>query len=95
MSSYEARRRASNLRLSMAASVVAFVVGLATATVQSFAASEPSVAAAASLRDALDEIAALFEKEEGQKVKLTYGATGNLVAPDRGGRAVRAVPRRR
>jgi molybdate transport system substrate-binding protein len=37
------------------------------------------VAAAASLRYALDEIAAQFEKKTGQKVRITYGATGNLV----------------
>lgn len=37
------------------------------------------VAAAASLRYALDEIAANFEKKTGQKVRITYGATGNLV----------------
>lgn len=37
------------------------------------------VAAAASLRVALDEIAALFEKKNGSKIKISYGATGNLV----------------
>ncbi len=37
------------------------------------------IAAAASLRYALDEIAAQFEKKTGQKVRITYGATGNLV----------------
>ncbi len=79
MSSYEARRRAPTLRLAMAAGVVAFVLALAAAVPHSFAASEPSIAAAASLRNALDEIAAEFEKDKGLKVKLTYGATGNLV----------------
>ena len=39
----------------------------------------PSIAAAASLRYALDEIAKRFERETGKSVKLTYGATGNLV----------------
>ena len=39
----------------------------------------PAVAAAASLRYALDEIAERFEKETGQSVRITYGATGNLV----------------
>ena len=39
----------------------------------------PSVAAAASLRYALDEIAKRYEKETGKSVKITYGATGNLV----------------
>ena len=37
------------------------------------------IAAAASLRYALDEIAAQFEKKTGQRVRITYGATGNLV----------------
>jgi molybdate transport system substrate-binding protein len=39
----------------------------------------PAIAAAASLRYALDEISKRFEKETGKSVKLTYGATGNLV----------------
>jgi molybdate transport system substrate-binding protein len=39
----------------------------------------PAIAAAASLRFALDEIAKVFEKETGQPVRITYGATGNLV----------------
>lgn len=43
------------------------------------AATDSPVAAAASLRVALDEIAALFEKKNGSKIKISYGATGNLV----------------
>ena len=39
----------------------------------------PAIAAAASLRYALDEIAKGFEKDTGKSVKITYGATGNLV----------------
>jgi molybdate transport system substrate-binding protein len=39
----------------------------------------PVVAAAASLRVALDEIAKAFTAETGTAVTLTYGATGNLV----------------
>lgn len=39
----------------------------------------PVVAAAASLRYALDEIAAEYEKKTGVKARITYGATGNLV----------------
>lgn len=39
----------------------------------------PAIAAAASLRYALDEIAAQFEKKTGGKPRITYGATGNLV----------------
>jgi molybdate transport system substrate-binding protein len=43
------------------------------------AAGTPTIAAAASLRYALDEIAKRYEKETGKSVKITYGATGNLV----------------
>ena len=43
------------------------------------AAQDSPVAAAASLRVALDEIAAQFEKKNGSKIKISYGATGNLV----------------
>lgn len=43
------------------------------------AAQDAPVAAAASLRIALDEIAQLFEKKAGNKIKISYGATGNLV----------------
>lgn len=39
----------------------------------------PAIAAAASLRYALDEIAKGFEKDTGKSVKITYGATGSLV----------------
>jgi molybdate transport system substrate-binding protein len=39
----------------------------------------PAIAAAASLRYALDEIAKGFEQDTGKSVRITYGATGNLV----------------
>lgn len=52
-------------------------VGLATA--YAHAEEAPAVAAAASLRYALDDIAKRFETETGQSVRITYGATGNLV----------------
>jgi molybdate transport system substrate-binding protein len=39
----------------------------------------PAVAAAASLRPALDAIAKGFEKDSRQGVRITYGATGTLV----------------
>jgi molybdate transport system substrate-binding protein len=39
----------------------------------------PVIAAAASLRKALDEIAGAFEKETGRRVRVAYGATGSLV----------------
>jgi len=43
------------------------------------AAEAPIVAAAASLRYALDDIAERFVAETGERVRLTYGATGSLV----------------
>jgi molybdate transport system substrate-binding protein len=43
------------------------------------AAEPPIVAAAASLRYALDEIAMRFEQATGQRVRLAFGATGSLV----------------
>ena len=39
----------------------------------------PTIAAAASLRYALDEIAETFTDETGQHVRITYSATGSLV----------------
>jgi molybdate transport system substrate-binding protein len=39
----------------------------------------PAVAAAASLRFALDEAAAAFTRQTGQQVRLSYGASGSLV----------------
>ncbi|HWK37582.1 MAG TPA: molybdate ABC transporter substrate-binding protein [Hyphomicrobium sp.] len=39
----------------------------------------PNIAAAASLRYSLDEIAERYTKATGKHVKLTYGSTGNLV----------------
>ena len=57
------------------------LAGLALAAVPaapSRAEEGPAIAAAASLRYALDEIAAQFEKKTRQ-ARITYGATGNLV----------------
>ena len=44
----------------------------------SIAADEPPVAAAADLNAALPEIAALFTRDTGRKVKLTFGSSGNF-----------------
>jgi molybdate transport system substrate-binding protein len=52
---------------------------VALPAVQSRAEDGALVAAAASLRYALDEIAAQYEKKTGLKPRITYGATGNLV----------------
>jgi len=74
------------LRLTLLGALAAFAVGVpamaqempaAAPTVQTQDA--PPIAAAASLRYALDDIAARFQKETGKSVKITYGATGNLV----------------
>lgn len=43
-------------------------------------AQEITVAAAADLQFAFQEVAARFEKETGQKVKLTFGSSGNFFA---------------
>ena len=43
------------------------------------ASATPNIAAAASLRYSLDEIAKRYTKATGKHVKLTYGSTGNLV----------------
>ena len=42
-------------------------------------ASSPLIAAAASWRPPLEEIVRLFESTSGQRVRVSYGATGNLV----------------
>jgi molybdate transport system substrate-binding protein len=39
----------------------------------------PNIAAAASLRYAMDEMASRFEQQTGSAVRLSYGATGSLV----------------
>ena len=67
-----------NVQKSAVLLALAFVA-LGGSVVPSRAADEPAVAAAASLRYALDQIAADFEEKTGTKVRITYGATGNLV----------------
>jgi molybdate transport system substrate-binding protein len=69
-----ARRRVLHL-LTCAAVATVFAFGEGRAQAEE----APTVAAAASLRYALDEIAAVFAKKTGQSVRITYGATGNLV----------------
>lgn len=44
----------------------------------STAVSAPLVAAAADLKFALDEIIAQFERDTGQRVRVTYGSSGNI-----------------
>lgn len=79
--------RDASLRLALVGALLTFVVGSqaraqeqpAGVPAVAEATGAPSVAAAASLRYALDEIAKRFEKETGKSVKITYGATGSLV----------------
>lgn len=61
----------------MAASALILVAGTLTQDVRAEAV--PIVAAAASLRYALDDIATAFELETGQRVRLTYGSTRSLM----------------
>ncbi len=57
----------------------ALLVALTAIAPQASSAEPPVVAAAASLRDALEQIAPLFEKKSGEKVTFSFGATGNLL----------------
>jgi len=41
--------------------------------------SGPTVAAASDLKFALDEIAAIFQKQTGQSVRISYGSSGNFM----------------
>ena len=50
---------------------------LAASALQSFA-QEITIAAAADLQSAMQDIAARFEKETGKKVKVIYGSSGNF-----------------
>lgn len=65
--------------LAISMGVLGAAAALENAPAAAPASEAPSIAAAASLRYALDEIAKRFERETGKSVKLTYGATGNLV----------------
>lgn len=79
MSALHSRRSARRLSQTIIAAALAFTLSFAAVAGDVRAAEEPSIAAAASLRNALDEIAAAFATDAGKKVKLTYGATGNLI----------------
>jgi len=57
----------------------ALLVAASTLTQQVRAETAPVVAAAASLRYALDDIATAFEQQTGKRVRLTYGATRSLM----------------
>jgi molybdate transport system substrate-binding protein len=66
-------------RNGLLASLIVASVFLSVATVPARSEEGPPVAAAASLRYALDEIGTAYEKMTGVKPRFTYGATGNLV----------------
>jgi len=61
----------------MVACAFIFVAGVLSEDVR--AETVPVVAAAASLRYTLDDIATAFEQETGQRVRLTYGATRSVM----------------
>jgi molybdate transport system substrate-binding protein len=61
------------------AGLLALVLTLIVATPRAVAAEPPVIAAAVSLRDALEQIALLFEKNSGERVTFSFGATGNLL----------------
>lgn len=72
----EAVSRRALMRLMVCAVSVLFALGGATAA---RADAPPTIAVAASLRYAVEDIAAKFREETGQEVRVTYGATGSLV----------------
>ena len=57
----------------------ALFFALGTLSRQARAESAPVVAAAASMRYAMDDIAVAFERQTGRRVRLTYGATRSLM----------------
>jgi molybdate transport system substrate-binding protein len=69
----------NTLRAGLRLLSVGAVTALALAHTAARAEEAPAIAAAASLRYALDEVAKRFAKETGKAVKITYGSTGNLV----------------
>ncbi len=82
--SFTLRAPGTARRLALAGVLLTFAVGTQTRAQDQpagapGAAGVPTIAAAASLRYALDEIAKRYEKDTGKSVKITYGATGTLV----------------
>jgi molybdate transport system substrate-binding protein len=75
------QRRALGFRQRTLPTMAAFALILvaSTLTQQVRAETAPIVAAAASLRYALDDVAAAFEQETGQRVRFTFGATRSLM----------------
>lgn len=65
-------------RFGCAARLIAALVALAGFGTPTIAAEVPPIAAAADLNAALPEIAALFTRTTGRRVKLTFGSSGNF-----------------
>lgn len=57
---------------------LAGAIAAATLSSPSLAQTPPTVAAAADLKFALEEVAAHFERETGQKMRLVFGSSGNF-----------------
>ncbi|WKZ88717.1 molybdate ABC transporter substrate-binding protein (plasmid) [Ralstonia pickettii] len=60
------------------ASWLAGAIAAAALSSPSLAQTPPTVAAAADLKFALEEVAAQFERETGQKMRLVFGSSGNF-----------------
>jgi molybdate transport system substrate-binding protein len=65
--------------------LVSLIVALALPATRARAASPPVIAAASSIKFAMDEIAEAFSAETGQSVALSYGSSGNLARQIRQG----------
>ncbi len=66
------------------------VLFLALTALNTFA-QEITIAAAADLQSAMQDIAARFEKETGKKVKVVYGSSGNFFQQIQNGASLRSV----